>query len=84
MPIFVNGDILEISSPFPDETQPHLKSLNPKFDDRGILQLNGHWRMAPAGHQCMAFSIDLLNETEAINQCDASGHKTKLNFRRIQ
>ena len=84
VPIFVNGDILEISSPFPDETQPHLKSLNPKFDDRGILQLNGHWRMAPAGHQCMAFSIDLLNETEAINQCDASGHKTKLNFRRIQ
>ena len=82
--IVVNGDDLEISSHFPDETQPHLKSLNPKFDDAAILQLNGKWRMAPAGHQCMAFSIDLLNETEAINQCDASGHKTKLSFRRIR
>ena len=82
--IIVNGDVLDISSPFPDETQPHLKSLNPKFDDAAILQLNGKWRMAPAGHQCMTFSIDLLNETDAINQCDTSGHKTKLSFRRIQ
>ena len=82
--IIVNGDVLDISSPFPDETQPHLKSLNPKFDDAAILQLNGKWRMAPAGHQCMVFSIDLLNETEAVNQCDASGHKTELSFRRIR
>ena len=82
--IVVDGDALEISSSFPDETQPHLKSLNPKFDDTAILLLNGKWRMAPAGYQCMVFSIDLLNETETINQCDATGHKTKLSFRRIQ
>ena len=43
--IIVNGDVLDRRLRF-DETQPHLKSLNPKFDDAAILQLNGKWRMA--------------------------------------
>ena len=81
--VIVNGDVLQISSPFPDETQPHLKRLNPKFDDVAILRLKGHWKMAPSGSQCMEFTIDLLNDTEAVNQCDTSGHETILSFGRI-
>lgn len=79
----INQGELEIGGAFPNETKPHLENLSPQIDGNGILILSGKWRMAPFGHQCMEFHLDLTSNGSSINKCDTPEHKTEISYTRV-